>query len=137
MIGRKSQEEASLLDVLIDGFEKNEILDGFHWRNLPMPDVPAAIRKFDALADEARKWKGEPAREQTSSVRRLVAWPDLEIRQSGRALMVRARAPWFSDWWNASKTWADDPMQDLYAWLEEERSSRARGQDPDPSGSED
>jgi hypothetical protein len=126
MIGRKSQEEASLLDVLIDGFEKNEILHGFHWRNLPMPDVPAANRKFDALAEEARKWKGEPVREQTSSVRRIVAWPDLEIRQSGRAIMVRASAPWFSDWWQASKTWEDDPMQDLYAWLEEERSSHAR-----------
>jgi hypothetical protein len=33
----KSPEDASLLDVLIDGFEKNEVLDGFHPRDLPMP----------------------------------------------------------------------------------------------------
>ena len=29
--------DASVRDVLIDGFEKNEILDGFHLRELPWP----------------------------------------------------------------------------------------------------
>jgi hypothetical protein len=63
----KSQDSATLLDILIDGFEKNEILDGFHWRNLPMPDEAAAGGKFVS-------W-----------------WPDLEIRQAGRGGRVRAR----------------------------------------------
>lgn len=35
MVAQRAPEDATLLDVLIDGFEKNEILDGFHWRSLP------------------------------------------------------------------------------------------------------
>jgi hypothetical protein len=50
---RRRPEDATLLDVLVDGFEKNESLRGFHWRVLPMNDEPAAVRKFASLADEA------------------------------------------------------------------------------------
>src|SRR5256885_1206644 len=50
--GRR-REDVTLLDVLIDGFEKNEILDGFHWRDLPMPDEDAAVRKFASLSQQA------------------------------------------------------------------------------------
>lgn len=88
-----SQQDATLLDVLIDGFEKNEIMDGFHWRNLPMPDEAAAVRKFAALIEEARRCKGQPARFEDAGPRRIAAWPDLEIRQIDRGIMVRARAP--------------------------------------------
>ena len=55
-----SQEEATLLDVLVDGFEKNETIAGFHWRTLPMPDEAAAARKFEALADEGATLEGRP-----------------------------------------------------------------------------
>ncbi len=117
------QADASLLDILIDGFEKNEIRYGFHGRNLPMPDEDSAVRKFDALADEARRWKGPPARHEHVGPRRIAAWPDLEIRQAGRGIMVRVRAPWF-DWWHAEETWRGDPMGPLYDWLGEERPPR-------------
>jgi hypothetical protein len=116
----KTQRDASLLDVLIDGFEKNEALDGFHWRNLPMPDEPEAVRKFAALAGEATRWMGQPARFEDAGPRRIAAWPDLEIRQIGRGIMVRARAPWFQ-WWHDHKTWEDDPLGPIYDWLNEER----------------
>jgi hypothetical protein len=106
----KAQEDVTLLDVLIDGFEKNEIMYGFHWRDLPMPDEDAATRKFASLDQEARAWKGAPAREASEPGRRLAAWADLEIRQAGRAIMVRARAPWFSAWWHDRRTWEGDPM---------------------------
>ena len=119
-----SQEDATLLDILIDGFEKNEILDGFHWRTLPMPDEDAAVRKFGALVDEARRWKGQPARLQEEPPRRVAAWPDLEIRQVGRGIMVRARAPWFDTWWHERKSWEDDPIGPIYEWLEAERASK-------------
>ncbi len=95
-----SRQAATLLDVLIDGFEKNEVLDGFHWRDLPMPGEPEATRKFAALSDEAWRWKGQPARYEDAGPRRIAAWPDLEIRQAGRGVMVLARAPWFSEWWH-------------------------------------
>lgn len=117
----RSRESATLLDVLIDGFEKNEILDGFHWRDLPMPDEDAAVRKFFAFVEEARLWKGEPSRTQEQPRRRLAAWGDLEIRQAGRGVMVRARAPWFNEWWNSRETWQNDPMGELREWLAEER----------------
>ena|SRR6187402_788347 len=119
-----SQEDATLLDILIDGFEKNEILYGFHWRNLPMPDEDAAVRKFGALVDEARRWKGQPVRLQEEPPRRVAAWPDLEIRQVGRGIMVRAHAPWFDTWWHERKTWEGDPMGPIYEWLEAERASK-------------
>jgi hypothetical protein len=117
-----SQEDATLLEVLVDGFEKNEIMDGFHWRDLPMPDEAAAVRKFEALAGEAERWKGPPIRDERSGPRRIAAWPDLEVRQAQRGIMVRARAPWFADWWHDAGTWQGDPMDALYRWLDEERT---------------
>jgi hypothetical protein len=119
-----SQEAATLLDILIDGFEKNEVLGGFHRRELPMPDEGTAERKFDALAEEAQRWKGPPERRQEDAVRRLAAWPDLEIRQAGRAVMVLARAPGFDSWWHDKRTWEGDPMGAAYAWLREDRDRR-------------
>ena len=118
-----SQEDATLLDILIDGFEKNEIMDGFHWRNLPMPDEAAAVRKFAALIDEARRWKGQPARYEDAGPRRIAGWPDLEIRQIDRGIMVRARAPWFDSWWHERTTWEGDPLGPIYDWLQEERGA--------------
>lgn len=115
--------DATLLDVLVDGFEKNESLDGFHWRSLPMPDEETAARKLTEWADEVTRWRGPPTRSVTSGPRRIAAWPDLELRQAGRGLMVRARAPNFGAWWNAPDTWRSDPMSELHAWLEEERRS--------------
>ena len=96
----KTQADATLLEVLIDGFEKNEMLDGFHWRRLPMPDERSAVRKFAVLTAEARRWKGSPTHVDEGAERRLAAWPDLEIRQAGRGIMVRVRAPRFHTWWH-------------------------------------
>ena len=121
---RKSQAEATLIDVLIDGFEKNEVLGGFHWRNLPMLDVRAAVGKFEALCEEAHRWKGAPIDEIEEPDRRLAAWRDLEILQAGRGVMVRVAAPSFDGWWNASETWSGDPMAAAYAWLAERRGAR-------------
>lgn len=116
----KRPEDVTLLDVLIDGFEKNEILWGRHWRVLPMPDEASAIRKCESLIAEARRWKGAPERELDEPPRRLAAWADLEIRRAGRGIMVLARSPWFSRWWSAAETWKDDPIGPLHAWLAEE-----------------
>jgi hypothetical protein len=122
MANGKSQSDATLVDVMIDGFEKNEVLDGFHWRNLPMPSEEAAQGKFAELAAEAQRWKGVPSRAQADKGRQVVAWPDLEILQAGRGIMVRVRAPWFSGWWHQNSTWNDDPMDPIYDWLQEETS---------------
>jgi len=119
-----TQAEATLMDVLIDGFEKNEVLDGFHWRDLPMPDEDAAVQKFTSLMEEARRWKGLPIRKEEGPARRLAAWPDLEIRQAGRGVMVRARAPWFNAWWHDEQTWQGDPMGAIHTWITEERGSK-------------
>ena len=116
-----TQEAATLLDVLIDGFEKNESMYGFHWRDLPMPDETSAIHKFAALVEEARRWKGTPEREENMATRRMAAWDGFEIRQAGRGIMVLARAPRFT-WWHARATWEGDPMGPLFDWLEEERA---------------
>lgn len=119
----KRREDVTLLDVLVDGFEKNEILDGFHWRNLPTADEAEAVRKLRDFGEEARQWKGAPTREEVDGARRILAWPDLEIRQAGRGLMVRARSAFFSDWWHDRATWEGDPMGPIYEWLREEELS--------------
>ena len=120
MTDERSQLDVTLLDLLIDGFEKNEILRGWHWRELPMPDEALAAQKFVALFDEARRWKGVPLNSEESFGRRLAAWSDLEIRQAGRGIMVRARAPWFSRWWHDRATWHGNPMGPLFDWIREE-----------------
>ncbi len=112
-------EDATLLDVLIDGFEKNEVSEGFHWRRLPMPDERAAARKFASLSDEARRWKGPPTHTEEQAGRRLNVWPDLEIRQSGRGLVLRARASNFNQWWNDERTWEGDPLGRTFDWIAE------------------
>ena len=121
MTKRRTPEDATLLDVLIDGFEKNELLEGFYGRQLPMPDERAAARKFDALTDEARRWKGPPTRVDEQPGRRLNAWPDLEIRLAGRGLLLRARMPQFNDWWSDERTWHGDPMTPAFDWIAEDR----------------
>ncbi|HVH42471.1 MAG TPA: hypothetical protein VM925_09005 [Labilithrix sp.] len=118
----KERQDVTLIDVLIDGFEKNEIMRGFHWRSLPMPDEGTARAKFDALVDEARRWKGPPTRENLRSERRIAAWSDIEIRQVGRGIMVLVRAPGFDAWWHDKSTWKDDPMGALYKWVKEDRA---------------
>ena len=120
----KPRDQLSLLDVLIDGFEKNEIFEGFHWRDLPMPDEASARRAFTTFVDEAKRWKGPPGREREERGRRLAAWPDLEIRQADRGILVRVRAPWFSTWWHDRATWQGDPTQAVHDWLREERQPR-------------
>jgi death-on-curing protein len=116
--------DATLLAVLIDGFEKNEVWGGFHHRDLPMPDERSAIAMFVARAREATAWMGPCVQEQREGPRRLARWPDLEIRQAGRGVMVRAREAHFSDWWHASGTWKDDPMGLLRAWVDEDQTPR-------------
>jgi hypothetical protein len=121
---RKLPEDATLLDVLVDGFEKNEVVDGFHWRQLPMPDERAAARKFAALTDEARRWKGAPTRVDEQAGRRLSAWPDLEIRLAGRGLLLRARMTRFNDWWHDEQTWRGDPLGPAFDWIAEDRRQK-------------
>jgi hypothetical protein len=116
----KPPSQATLLDVLIDGFEKNEIFNGFHWRELPMPDETSAIRKFRELTEEATRWKGQPIRVAHEAGRQISAWPDLEIRRIGRGIMVRAAAPSFDHWWHETATWEGDPFGPIFAWIDEE-----------------
>jgi hypothetical protein len=116
----KSQSEATLLDVLIDGFEKNEIMGGFHWREMPMPDEASAVQKFRELTEEATRWKGQPVRATDEGGRQISAWPDLQIRRIGRGIMVRAAAPWFDHWWHEEATWEGDPFGPIFAWIDEE-----------------
>ena len=116
---RRSPEHATLLDILIDGFEKNEILVGFHRRELPLPDEEAAVRKFESLSEEARRWKGAPVRSEADGFRTLASWSDLEILQAGSGVMIRVRSPFFSDWWHDERTWRNDPMRDVQSWINE------------------
>lgn len=120
MAERKTPSDASLLDILVDGFERNEILGGFHWRDLPMPSAALAAEKFESLVREARRWKGEPSRHETRADRRWAAWPDLEFRQAGRGIRVLVKAPRFDDWWHQAETWAGDPMSAVSDWIREQ-----------------
>ena len=115
----KPPQDTTLLELLIDGFEKNEVLGGFHMRTLPLPDEATAAGKFAEFIDEVRRWKGEPATGISTPERQLAAWSDMEIRQAGRGVMVRVRQPRF-EWWHLAASWADHPMQQIYDWIDED-----------------
>ena len=116
--------DATLLDVLIDGFQKNEVMGGFHWRDLPCLTEAQATERFRAFVVEATRWKGVASESVDEGTRRKALWPDLRIWQAGRGVCVEARAPWFSRWWHDEATWAGDPMAAIWAW---------RAEDGDPS----
>lgn len=90
----KMQQDATLLDVLIDGFETNESGMAFTFGSFHI-DEAAVIRKFATFADEVTRWKGEPLRKAEAGNRRLAAWYDLELRQVDRAIMVLVKTPGF------------------------------------------
>jgi hypothetical protein len=113
----KAREEITLVDLLIGGFEKNEVFAGFHWRQLPLADEPAAIRTFAVLCDELRRWKGAPSPEREERGIRIAGWPDVELRQAGRGILLRVRSPWF-EWWHDAATWDGDPMAQIFESLE-------------------
>jgi hypothetical protein len=121
-VAAQSSAEATLIDVLIDGFEKNEVMSGHHFRTLPLSDEDTAIAKFTELAAEGVRWKGRPVVETADKGRRRVAWDDLEIRQVGRGVLVLVRDPTFWRWWHDSATWDGDPMGPAYEWLAEDSS---------------
>jgi hypothetical protein len=121
-----SPREATLIDILVDGFEKNEVLGRFHDRSLPLSTVEEARTKFESLCDEATRWKGEPLRREHSGPRQLAVWSDLEIRQAGRGVLVLAAAPCFDHWWHDASTWADNPMGDVRRWVLEGMRERER-----------
>ena len=114
------RSEVGLLDLLIDGFEKNEVLDGFHLRALPMPDELAAVAKFESLVAEAECWKGPANQAEAAEGRRLAAWPDMDILQVGRGILLRAKAPRFERWWHERSTWEGEPLGPVYTWLAEQ-----------------
>lgn len=118
----KPREQVTLLDVLIDGFEKNEVVGGWHFRNLPMPDTASGASKFDTLVAEATAWKGPPVRtlEQQLELgaRRLVAWEDLEIRVAAEMILVRVRAPNFDAWWHSNGVWDGPGYEEVWLWLQ-------------------
>lgn len=120
-----NQESATLLDVLIDGFEKNEVLDGFHHRVLPLPAEAVARQRFAVFVAEATRWKGPPTRIDHQESHQLAAWPELEIRQAGRGILVRVRRSGFVGWWHDKRTWQDDPLEAVYDSIERESAKAA------------
>jgi hypothetical protein len=63
-------DNVTLIDLLMNGFEKNESIGSWFWRQLPAPDDATAIRKFDEFAAEGCRWKGEPLESVSDSDRR-------------------------------------------------------------------
>jgi hypothetical protein len=122
----KPREQVTLVDVLVDGFEKNELLDGTHWRRLPMPDEASAIAKLAALVEEATRWKGNPVRTFEQGKRRLAGWDDIEIRQTGEMILVRVKTPWFDGWWHVEETWSGSGHDDVHDWLSEDEAATER-----------
>jgi hypothetical protein len=116
----EEQDAVTLLGLLIAGFENNEVSNGYHSRALPMSDKEAAMRKFATLCAEAERWHGAPLRFEQGFGRQLALWPQLEIRQAGRAILVRVPAPRFDSWWHSPATWAGDPLRPMTDWIEEE-----------------
>lgn len=120
MIMTKTPQTASLLDIIIDGFEGGqgalETTHGWRFRQLPMSSETEAFAKFKELAVEALRWKGDGI----SRSGNHVEWPDLQIWTRGRGILVLVRDPNFDSWWHKPETWGGDdddnnPMEQVYA----------------------
>ena len=86
-------------------------------------ELARARAKFDSLSVEVTAWKGLAVDTTDKDGRASATWADLELRQAGRGILIRVLAPWFGDWWHAANTWDDDPMDQLYDWLAEDRNA--------------
>ncbi|HEY4181768.1 MAG TPA: hypothetical protein VGM90_33215 [Kofleriaceae bacterium] len=120
-MAKRTPATVTLLELLCDGFEKNEVWDGFFMRTLPLHDEATAVGRFESFVAEATAWKGPPLGTLNDNGRRRAQWDDLDIRQAGRGVLVRAKSGRFTDWWHADETWADQPMDSIYAWLADEQ----------------
>jgi hypothetical protein len=109
-------EDMSLLGVLMDCFEKNEIWDGWFLRRLPLADATTAARKYREFRDELVRWKGAPRAEETGETWRRSDWGDIRVKQAGRGIMIWARSDGVSDWWHESESWQGDPLAEAWHW---------------------
>ena len=109
-------QDTSLLTVIADAFEKNELMKGWFWRQLPLPDAAWAERKYEEFLEEITRWKGPPLLAERTSSRRRAAWGDIRIQQVGRGVMVWLRDGRVRDWWHDAATWAGDPMSAAWDW---------------------
>ena len=109
-------EETTLLAVLVDCFEKNEVIDGCFHRWLPLGDPQTADRKFREFRDELARWKGSPRAEDAGLGWQRADWGDIRIKQGGRGIMVWVARTGVRDWWHAEETWDGDPLADVWDW---------------------
>ncbi len=116
----RTQATATLLDVITDGFEgiqgALESYGGWRIRQLPCRSVEQAQAKYAEFAGEAARWKGPGTNEvhpptDTRSAVHVTRFPDLQVLQSDRAVVVLVPDPGFDRWWHKAETWgdADDP----------------------------
>jgi hypothetical protein len=101
----------SLATVLVDGFEKNEILGGWHERVCPFSTDADARAAFETWAVELRSWLGPPSLAHDDRY----AWGDrARILVSGRGVGVwitcDAR---FREVWADQRTWEGQPLVGL------------------------
>lgn len=110
----KSQTKATLLDVIVDGFEGfqgcMESVGGWRQRQLPMPTEQEAMAKYVEFVFEAARWKGSAKWDTDTEDRKIAKWPDLQIRWEGRGVLVLVPDPRFDSWWHQAATWEGDPM---------------------------
>jgi hypothetical protein len=111
--------DVTLIDLLMNGFEKNESIGNWFWRQLPAPDDATAIRKFEEFAAEGRRWKGEPLESVSDSDGRAIVWSDLQVRQKGRGVIVAGRSETIAQVWYANSSWNEDPMGEVFDWFSE------------------
>jgi hypothetical protein len=123
-------DDVTLIDLLVNGFEKNESIGGWHWRQLPAPDAATAIRKFEEFAAEGRRWKGKPLESVSDHDRRALVWSDLQIRQKGRGVLVAGKSENVASLWHEDDTWDGDPMGDVFDWFSESASVRPASRPP-------
>lgn len=108
-----SPQEATLLDVLMDGFEggqgSQEVRLGWRERALPLPSLEAAGGKYIELVEEARRWFDSDGVECVEGGRRCTVWPRLRIAQAWRGVVVLALYSDFDAWWRtiSDAAWSD------------------------------
>lgn len=107
----------SLLTALVDGFEQNEIVDGWHPRTCPFASDDAARVAFRLWAMEITRWLGEGR----AIGDRAVEWPkQLRMKRDGPCVGIWIRADFdFRERWHSRAMWQGGRCDGAMEWEDE------------------
>ena len=114
-----TNEDLTLLAVLSQCFEVDEMIDGYHLRTAPFGSETVAVARFAQWKSEIEHWlgprEGEDAGGDGEDWQRAW-WPDLRMKRTGRGIAFWVRSARVERWWHDTELWEDPGLDGLWQW---------------------